>query len=126
ARVHTLARARHVGGAALARAASWAEKLATAGRGPHPKVRQYLRQATLPLQARYFGGARGLGDDELRSAFGAAAQERLQERFAPLWQRSRGLPLLNRLLYADTKLWLPDELLLKADRMTMAWGIDLR
>ena len=35
-------------------------------------------------------------------------------------------PLLNRMLYVDTKTWLPDDLLVKADKMTMAASVELR
>jgi asparagine synthase (glutamine-hydrolysing) len=35
-------------------------------------------------------------------------------------------PLLNRMLYVDTKSWLPDDLLVKADKMTMAASVELR
>jgi asparagine synthase (glutamine-hydrolysing) len=35
-------------------------------------------------------------------------------------------PLLNQLLYVDTKSWLPDDLLVKADKMTMAASVELR
>jgi asparagine synthase (glutamine-hydrolysing) len=41
-------------------------------------------------------------------------------------QRVAHLPVLNRLLYVDTKSWLPDDLLIKADRMTMATSVELR
>lgn len=34
--------------------------------------------------------------------------------------------LLNRMLYVDIKTWLPDDLLLKADKMTMANSVELR
>ncbi|HEX5470989.1 MAG TPA: asparagine synthase (glutamine-hydrolyzing) [Lacipirellulaceae bacterium] len=37
-----------------------------------------------------------------------------------------GLGIVNRMLYADTKTSLPDDLLLKADKMTMANSIELR
>ncbi len=30
------------------------------------------------------------------------------------------------MLYNDTKVWLPDDLLLKADKTTMAWAVELR
>jgi len=33
---------------------------------------------------------------------------------------------LNRMLYVDTKTWLPDDLLVKADKMTMANSLELR
>lgn len=35
-------------------------------------------------------------------------------------------PLLNQMLYVDTKTWLPDDLLVKADKITMANSIELR
>jgi asparagine synthase (glutamine-hydrolysing) len=34
--------------------------------------------------------------------------------------------VVNKLLYADTKTWLPNDLLLKADKMTMANSVELR
>jgi asparagine synthase (glutamine-hydrolysing) len=38
----------------------------------------------------------------------------------------KGQNVLDQMLYIDTKTWLPDDLLLKADKMTMANGIELR
>lgn len=35
-------------------------------------------------------------------------------------------PLLDQLLYIDTKTWLPDDLLIKADKITMANSLELR
>ena len=40
--------------------------------------------------------------------------------------RSSGSGTLNRMLYVDTKTWLPDDLLVKADKITMANSIELR
>src|ERR1035441_4089794 len=34
--------------------------------------------------------------------------------------------LLEKMLYVDTKTWLPDDLLVKADKMTMANSVELR
>jgi asparagine synthase (glutamine-hydrolysing) len=34
--------------------------------------------------------------------------------------------LLNQMLYLDSKTWLPDDLLIKADKMTMANSLELR
>jgi asparagine synthase (glutamine-hydrolysing) len=39
---------------------------------------------------------------------------------------SRKFDLVNRMLYIDTKTWLPDDLLVKADKITMANSIELR
>jgi len=35
-------------------------------------------------------------------------------------------PVLNQMLYVDTKTWLPDDLLIKADKITMANSLELR
>jgi asparagine synthase (glutamine-hydrolysing) len=43
-----------------------------------------------------------------------------------LMQRSGSNDLLSRMLYVDSKTWLPDELLIKADKMTMANSVELR
>ena len=41
-------------------------------------------------------------------------------------ERAPASDRVNRMLYIDTKTWLPDDLLLKADKMTMANSIELR
>jgi asparagine synthase (glutamine-hydrolysing) len=38
----------------------------------------------------------------------------------------RGLNTLDAMLYIDTKTWLPEDLLIKADKMTMANSVELR
>jgi|HubBroStandDraft_2_1064218.scaffolds.fasta_scaffold54273_1 asparagine synthase (glutamine-hydrolysing) len=40
--------------------------------------------------------------------------------------RKSGNGVLEKMLYVDTKTWLPDDLLIKADRMTMANSVELR
>jgi asparagine synthase (glutamine-hydrolysing) len=40
--------------------------------------------------------------------------------------RAADYSLLNKMLYVDTNTWLPDELLIKADKMTMANSVELR
>ncbi len=43
-----------------------------------------------------------------------------------LQNHMRGRDTLNTMLYIDTKTWLPDDLLIKADKMTMANSLELR
>jgi asparagine synthase (glutamine-hydrolysing) len=43
-----------------------------------------------------------------------------------LFERVADQPPLNRMIYVDTKSWLPDDLLVKADKMTMATSVELR
>ncbi len=113
--------ARALGGFALSGALA-----AASGLPLHPKVRRYLALASKPLEQRYFGVGRGFDDGLIERHFGAGALEDLAARFERFWRRTQGLSTLNRLLYTDTKVWLPDDLLIKADKMTMAWAIELR
>lgn len=48
--------------------------------------------------------------------------EASEQRFAEV----QGLSPLDQMLYVDTKTWLPDDLLVKADKMTMANSLELR
>jgi asparagine synthase (glutamine-hydrolysing) len=43
-----------------------------------------------------------------------------------LFEQLQGLPRLHQMLQVDTKTWLPDDLLIKADKMTMATSVELR
>jgi asparagine synthase (glutamine-hydrolysing) len=114
-------RARAMGGAAFEAIAGLALRWVKA-----PKIRRYLSMARKPLDERYLGIGRAFDDQLLSQAFGGAALEPLRARFAPRWEASRGTRPLNRMLYVDTKVWLPDDLLIKADKMTMAWAVELR
>jgi asparagine synthase (glutamine-hydrolysing) len=42
------------------------------------------------------------------------------------FNKQQNQPPLNQMLYVDTKTWLPDDLLVKADKMTMATSVELR
>ncbi len=50
----------------------------------------------------------------------------LEERFAHYFNKVIGKDPLSQMLYVDTKTWLVDDLLVKADKMTMAASIELR
>lgn len=59
----------------------------------------------------------------LRERLDGARPEAAVER---LFDEARAPDLLGRMLYVDTRLWLPDELLLIADKMSMASSVELR
>ena len=54
------------------------------------------------------------------------AKAQSEDFIRPLFDQVRGDAPLNRMLYVDTKTWLPDDLLIKADKMTMANSVELR
>src|SRR5205823_2407910 len=54
------------------------------------------------------------------------SERQLNELFASYFKNVEDASPLNRMLYADTKVWLPENLLLKGDKMTMATAVELR
>jgi asparagine synthase (glutamine-hydrolysing) len=111
---------------------SWAPWLAArlASLMPSEARRNHLRQAALPLEARYKGVSRGFRPElkrRLLNCRGASkSDEILEELFAHYFKRAAHASPLDRMLYVDTKVWLPDDILLKGDKMTMANALELR
>ena len=49
-----------------------------------------------------------------------------EERVIESYKKTTSFEFLDQMLYVYTKQWLPDDLLLKADKMTMAHSLELR
>ena len=70
--------------------------------------------------------------NRLRATLYPPALSQLLARSGPettardLWDRADSSSMLGRMLYVDTMSWLPDDLLVKADKMTMATSVELR
>ena len=96
---------------------------------PNDKVRRNARLFGRPLERAYRGVSRAF-DDELAARLRRRAltdgAEVVQSLLEPHWEATRGMTPLRRMLYLDSRVWLPDDLLVKADKMTMAHGIELR
>ncbi|MBI4460520.1 MAG: asparagine synthase (glutamine-hydrolyzing) [Acidobacteria bacterium] len=97
---------------------------------PSETYRSYLRMAGQPLELRYKGVSRGFRPELKRRLFSNSGTEvsngGLDRVFRRSFQKVPGCSPLEQLLYADTKIWLPDDILLKADKMTMANALELR
>jgi asparagine synthase (glutamine-hydrolysing) len=97
---------------------------------PSEALRHYVRMSGQPLEARYRGVSRGfsaegklrlVGEDRVKES-----ERQLQCVFGDYFNAVPKASPLNRMLYVDAKVWLPDDLLIKADKMTMATGLELR
>lgn len=92
------------------------------------KLRRYLAWLERPLPERYRGvSALFVGDEPerlLRPELRGAGHD--DEVASGYLDRVAGLDPLSRMLYLDLKVWLPDDLLVKADKMTMATAVELR
>ena len=101
------------------------------GRLAGSQLTKYNEWLRLPLERR-FRGTSALLTDGLRHQlyapdFLAQAGSYLEDTFDRHFRRTaHHADPLSRLLYVDTKTWLADDLLIKADQMTMAASVELR
>lgn len=96
------------------------------------KIQKYLELASLPLEKRYQGISsyeRAKKDSLYTKEYKKSVvrgNSNLQSFIDNLFAGSQSWDPLSRMLYFDTKTWLVDDLLIKADRMSMATSIELR
>ena len=92
------------------------------------KLRRYLRAIGDPLDEPYLGVSKLFSEAELDELL--SPEHRAPAATAPAiaaeLARRRETDPLRRMLYFDLKVWLPDDLLVKADKMTMASSLELR
>ncbi|MCX6624262.1 MAG: asparagine synthase C-terminal domain-containing protein, partial [Acidobacteria bacterium] len=88
------------------------------------------RMCGQPLEARYRGVSRGFSAEGKLRLIGAGrmkqSEQQLGEVFGGHFKAVKDASPLDQMLYVDAKVWLPDDLLIKADKMTMANGLELR
>jgi asparagine synthase (glutamine-hydrolysing) len=94
------------------------------------KWNKYTELSNQPLAKRYTGVSfyetpvkERLYRPEIRNLFNGSAMPGLVGRY---YEKTEGLDPLLRMMYLDVKSWLPDDLLVKADKMTMATSVELR
>jgi asparagine synthase (glutamine-hydrolysing) len=97
---------------------------------PFDSVNLMLDWITQPLEQRYRGVSRAFLP-ELKKKLLPGDSDRRRDNMLDLifdqqFHASRPASALDQMLYVDTRIWLPDDLLLKADKMTMANGLELR
>jgi len=98
----------------------------TSYRGFVRRARRFVESAPLPLLERYLGWV-AIFSDDLRESLLAEGQEiNVREHFANHLSRAENLDPINQLLYLNTKTYLPEDLLIKADRMSMANSLEAR
>ena len=97
------------------------------------KVAKYLNLSALPLEKRYKGIStydarikeKLYRPDFMEQIASSETHRKAEEFLQSLFEHRRDDPL-SRMLYFDTKTWLIDDLLIKADRMSMAASLELR
>ena len=99
-----------------------------------PRVRKYVPLMSAVFPDYYFSrtsnpflyAGNGLGKLYSSHFAGSINREHTLEPMRRFQSRVEGESTLDAMLYIDTKTWLPDDLLIKADKMTMANSLELR
>lgn len=102
--------------------------------GKSHKVSKYLNMATQPIEQRYKGMStypdaqkEALYREDFKVELESAKAGSGHGAFsAQLFDKTKSNDQLSKMLYFDTKTWLVDDLLIKADRMSMATSVELR
>jgi asparagine synthase (glutamine-hydrolysing) len=86
-----------------------------------------LRRASIGIEERYYGNARIFRPDEMRSLLKTYSPSvSYTDITAPHYAATVGLDDSTRMQYIDLFTWLRGDILVKADKMTMANSLELR
>ncbi|GAA4388388.1 asparagine synthase (glutamine-hydrolyzing) [Tsukamurella soli] len=109
---------------------AWARKLAGRAGDRLPdgqRGKSLLQRGSVPLEKRYYGNARSFNDAQLRSVLTDFRPEWTHlDVTAPIYAQSQGMDPVARMQHLDLFTWLRGDILVKADKMTMANSLELR
>jgi asparagine synthase (glutamine-hydrolysing) len=94
--------------------------------------RNYLMRATTALEQRFLGNARLFNEESKQHLVNSKYQALLKTYENPVqiadkfYRHTEHLDPVSRMQYIDLNLWMPGDILMKADKMTMAHSLELR
>ncbi|WP_181349492.1 asparagine synthase (glutamine-hydrolyzing) [Thalassobacillus sp. CUG 92003] len=89
--------------------------------------KSFLERGTTPLRERYIGNAKMFEEDEKRQILQDFHESsHYQSLTEGLYENAEGYDAVNQMQYIDIHTWMRGDILLKADKMTMAHSLELR
>ncbi|KAA0109604.1 asparagine synthase (glutamine-hydrolyzing) [Mycolicibacterium sp. P1-5] len=86
-----------------------------------------LHRGSLTLEERYYGNARSFSDEQLRAVLPRFREDWTHtDVTGPIYAESAGWDPVARMQHIDLFTWLRGDILVKADKMTMANSLELR
>lgn len=98
---------------------------ARGSRGWIGSAQRFVQRADAGLPDAYISWLNYVSKERLGDLLPAPSERPFQE-FAAIWRETEGADVLDRLLYTNLRTYLLDDLLVKADRMSMAHGLEVR
>ena len=93
---------------------------------PGMRGKDLLRRGAIPLEDRYYGNARIFRDDELDFLATRDPGVSFRDVTRPIYAECAEYDDVTRMQYVDLYTWLRGDILVKADKMTMANSLELR
>jgi len=91
------------------------------------KGKSFIERGVTPMEERYIGNAKMFTEAEKRDVLNVYREGlNYLDVTNPLYQESRGYDPVDRMQYIDIHTWMRGDILLKADRVTMAHSLELR
>lgn len=91
------------------------------------KGKSFIERGLTPMEERYIGNAKMFSEAEKRELLKSYHDELDYTMITrPLYEQTTNYPPVNRMQYVDIHTWLRGDILLKADKMTMAHSLELR
>jgi asparagine synthase (glutamine-hydrolysing) len=91
------------------------------------KGKSFLERGTTPIEQRYYGNARMFTEAEKRKLLRRYDPSvRYTDVTAPIYAECTELDNVTKMQYVDLYTWLRGDILVKADRMSMAHSLELR
>lgn len=88
--------------------------------------KNYLRRASTPLRNRFYGNAHIFNEDEKRALLKDNQFVPATAVTGPLYDRAAAYDDVTKMQYIDLHTWMVGDILVKADKMTMANSLELR
>lgn len=95
---------------------------------PEIKGKNFLIKGGSDISEYYVGQATVFNDEEANNILKRKYKTKIKvtDITKPYFDEVKGLDDVTRMQYVDMNLWLPNDILLKADKMTMAHSLELR
>ena len=98
-----------------------------AGKLPAFRGRNFLLRGSMDLEDRYIGNAKIFSEDERRNILRTATDQPTTKSItAPIYAKTAGYDDVTKMQFLDIHTWLVGDILLKADKMTMAHSLEGR
>jgi asparagine synthase (glutamine-hydrolysing) len=112
--------------AGLARRAVRLAPTSTGYYGVRRRLERFFELADRPVEDRYLGWVSVFSRSALADILTDRNDDSVDASVRECYARAEALPALDRILYANFRTYLPDDLAVKADRMSMANSLELR